>query len=244
SPIAPRSPAVARTTPSTTTATVTATREAPTRSVGATSTAVVTGEDASTRSRSRSTSSTRPRSGRRPSWRSSATSTRAPTLTALLHRPPTTTTRRRRSGTRKPLASSAFAWRPVGARVFAPWRAKPMVHECNTRFIKGHKPSNHIRARIKSHVYTTECTVYHSTYHVKRYNKANTNVIYYINEKMSDTAEAKYKYEKELSEAEQGATGTSTGRRTPRSPCSPGSAERTPSRRQELSSSSVSERKK
>ena len=24
--------------------------------------------------------------------------------------------------------------------------------ECNTRFIKGHKPSNHIRARIKSHV--------------------------------------------------------------------------------------------
>ena len=27
---------------------------------------------------------------------------------------------------------------------------------CNTRFIKGHKPSSHIRARIKSHVYTTE----------------------------------------------------------------------------------------
>ena len=27
---------------------------------------------------------------------------------------------------------------------------------CNTRFIKGHKPSNHIRARIKSPVYTTE----------------------------------------------------------------------------------------
>ena len=27
---------------------------------------------------------------------------------------------------------------------------------CNTRFIKGRKPSNHIRARIKSHVYTTE----------------------------------------------------------------------------------------
>ena len=25
---------------------------------------------------------------------------------------------------------------------------------CNTRFIKGHKQSNHIRARIKSHVYT------------------------------------------------------------------------------------------
>jgi len=27
---------------------------------------------------------------------------------------------------------------------------------CNTWFIKGHKPSNHIRARIKSHVYTIE----------------------------------------------------------------------------------------
>src|SRR6185503_5257193 len=27
---------------------------------------------------------------------------------------------------------------------------------CNTRFIKEHKPSNYIRARIKSHVYTTE----------------------------------------------------------------------------------------
>ena len=30
------------------------------------------------------------------------------------------------------------------------------VHACNTRFIKGHKLSNHIRARIKSHVYTIE----------------------------------------------------------------------------------------
>ena len=27
---------------------------------------------------------------------------------------------------------------------------------CNTQFIKEHKPSNHIRAKIKSHVYTTE----------------------------------------------------------------------------------------
>ena len=35
-------------------------------------------------------------------------------------------------------------------RSFSPWAF------CNTRFIKGHKPSNHIRARIKSHVYTTE----------------------------------------------------------------------------------------
>ena len=61
---------------------------------------------------------------------------------------------------------------------------------------------------------------------------------------MSDTAEAKYKYEKELSEAEQGTTGTSTGRRTPRSPRSPDSAGRTPSCRQELSSSRVSQEEK
>ena len=33
---------------------------------------------------------------------------------------------------------------------------KGEVAYCNTRFIKEHKPSNHIRARIKSHVYTTE----------------------------------------------------------------------------------------
>ena len=40
-----------------------------------------------------------------------------------------------------------------------------------------------------------------------RYNKVNTNVIYYINDKMSDTAEAKYKYDKnspKLSRAPQG----------------------------------------
>ena len=28
--------------------------------------------------------------------------------------------------------------------------------DCNTRFIKGHKPSNHIHVRIKSHVYIIE----------------------------------------------------------------------------------------
>ena len=96
-----------------------------------------------------------------------------------------------------------------------------------------------------SHTYIQQNEQYIiATYHVKRYNKANTNVIYYNNDKMSDTAEAKYKYEKELSEAERGATGMSTGRRTPRSPRSPGSAERTPSRRQELRSSRVSKRKK
>ena len=41
----------------------------------------------------------------------------------------------------------------------------------------------------------------------KRYNKASTNVIYYINDKMYDTAEAKYKYGKKspkLSRAPQG----------------------------------------
>jgi len=80
---------------------------------------------------------------------------------------------------------------------------------CNTRFIKGHKPSNHIRARIKSHIYTTEWIVYHSTYHVKRYNKASMNVIYYNNDKMSDTeyAEAWNIYDnsrRKLSRAPQG----------------------------------------
>ena len=40
-----------------------------------------------------------------------------------------------------------------------------------------------------------------------RHNKENTNVIYCINDKMSNTAEAKYKYEKnspKLSRAPQG----------------------------------------
>ena len=31
-----------------------------------------------------------------------------------------------------------------------------LISLCNTRFIKEHKPSNHIHARIKSHVYTIE----------------------------------------------------------------------------------------
>ena len=31
-----------------------------------------------------------------------------------------------------------------------------LIPLCNTQFTKGHKLSNHIRARIKSHVYTTE----------------------------------------------------------------------------------------
>src|SRR6185436_17109865 len=51
------------------------------------------------------------------------------------------------------------------------------------------------------------------------------------------------KYDKDSPKLKQGATGTSTGRRTPRSPRNPGSAGRTPSCRQELSSSSVAKRK-
>src|SRR6185312_4046209 len=51
------------------------------------------------------------------------------------------------------------------------------------------------------------------------------------------------KYDKDSPKLKQGATGTSTGRRTPRSPRSPGSAGRTPSCQQELSSSSVAKRK-
>ena len=35
-------------------------------------------------------------------------------------------------------------------------RAFEILKKCNTRFIKGHKLSNHIHARIKSHVYTIE----------------------------------------------------------------------------------------
>ena len=39
---------------------------------------------------------------------------------------------------------------------FRPIVDTALIPLCNTRFIKGHKPSNHIRARIKSHVYTIE----------------------------------------------------------------------------------------
>ena len=96
--------------------------------------------------------------------------------------------------------------RPVLSRL-RPTVDMALIPLCNTRFIKEHKPSNHIRVRIKSHVYTTELTVYHSTYHVKDIIKRNTNVIYYNNDKMSDTAEAKYKYDKnslKLNRAPQG----------------------------------------
>ena len=39
---------------------------------------------------------------------------------------------------------------------FRPTVDTALIPLCNTQFIKEHKPSNHIRARIKSHVYTTE----------------------------------------------------------------------------------------
>ena len=39
---------------------------------------------------------------------------------------------------------------------FRPTVDTALIPLCNTQFIKGHKPSNHICARIKSHVYTTE----------------------------------------------------------------------------------------
>ena len=39
---------------------------------------------------------------------------------------------------------------------FRPTVDTALIPFCNTRFIKEHKPSNHIRARIKSHLYTTE----------------------------------------------------------------------------------------
>ena len=39
---------------------------------------------------------------------------------------------------------------------FRPTVDMALIPLCNTRFIKGHKPSNHICARIKSYVYTTE----------------------------------------------------------------------------------------
>ena len=119
------------------------------------------------------------------------------------------------------------------------------VDRCNTRFIKGikgHKPSSHIRARIKSHVYTTEWTVYQSTYHVKRYNKASTNVIYYNSDKVWYRVCGSVKHNE--ASRKMGTTGTSTGRRTPRSPRTPGSSGWTPSRRQELSSSRVSQEEK
>ena len=45
--------------------------------------------------------------------------------------------------------------RPVLSRL-CPTVDTALIPLCNTRFIKGQKPSNHIRARIKSHVYTTE----------------------------------------------------------------------------------------
>ena len=73
----------------------------------------------------------------------------------------------------------------------------------------------------------------------KRYNKASTKVIYYINDKMSDTNMWKRRTSMKLS-LKLGATGTSTVRRQPRSPHTLGNSGWTPPRRRELSSSRVS----
>ena len=113
---------------------------------------------------------------------------------------------------------------------------------CNTRFIKGHKPSNHIRARIKSHVYTIEWIVYHSTYHEKDIIKWIRMLFIILMTKCLIQRKRKNIYEK--NSRKQGTTGTSTGRRTPRSPRTPGSSGWTPSPRQELSSSSVTQEEK
>ena len=79
---------------------------------------------------------------------------------------------------------------------------------------------------------------------VKSHNKASTNVIYYNYDKMSDIAEAKYEYDKNSPKLSRAPQGRRLGDETPRRPRSPGSAERTPSRRQELSSGRVSPRGK
>ena len=100
---------------------------------------------------------------------------------------------------------------------------------CNTRFIKGHKPSNHIRARIKSHVYTTEWTIYHSTYHVKDIIKRIRMLFITLMTKCLIQSMRKRKTYTRSSQ-KQGGTGMSTGRWTPRSPPTPGSSGWTPSR--------------
>ena len=111
--------------------------------------------------------------------------------------------------------------------------------KCNTRFIKGHKPSNHIHARIKSHVYSIEWTVYHSTYHVIDIIKRIRMLFITLMTKCLIQSMRKRKNIYEVSR-KQGATGTSTGRRTPRSPRTPSNSRWTPPRRWELSSSGVS----
>src|SRR6185295_11900173 len=79
---------------------------------------------------------------------------------------------------------------------FRPTVDMALIPLCNTRFIKGHKPSNHIHARIKSHVYITEGIVYHSTYPVKRYNKAKTNVFITLMSKCLIQRKRSTKYDK------------------------------------------------
>ena len=75
----------------------------------------------------------------------------------------------------------------------------------------------------------------------KRYNKANTNVIYYMNDKnIGYSGSVKHI----RNSWKLGTAGTSTGRRPRRSPRTPGSSGWTSPRRQELSSSRVSQKNK
>ena len=54
------------------------------------------------------------------------------------------------------IVSADKDWREEVLSRLRPTVDTALIPLCNTRFIKGHKPSNHIRAWIKSHVYTTE----------------------------------------------------------------------------------------
>ena len=72
----------------------------------------------------------------------------------------------------------------------------------------------------------------------------NTNVFITLMTKYLIQRKRSTKYDKNSPKLSRAPQGRRLGDETPRSPRSPGSAERTPSRRQELSSSGVSKRKK
>ena len=114
----------------------------------------------------------------------------------------------------------------LGFRPTVDTALKPL---CNTRFIKGHKPSSQIQA------FNRRMQLSHHRIRM---------LFITIMTKCLIQRKRSTKYDKSSPKLKQGATGTSTGRRTPRSPRSPGSAGRTPSCRQELSSSSETKRKK
>ena len=74
--------------------------------------------------------------------------------------------------------------------------------------------------------------------------KRNTNVIYYNNDKMSDTAEAKYKYGKNSPKLSRAPQGRRLGDERLEVLVVLVALSEHPSRRQELSSSSVSQEEK